>query len=181
MKVVNCITVIFFACYAIAIRAETFFEHSQNIYESPTKFTDDTHKTLTLKDFSAQTNVITFAYANCRKVCVESLQVLERLQSEADNNNITVNFIVVSFDPLNDTPETWTEYRNHHQLNRTNWHFLTGSVEGTQQLARSLGIDYWLYDEHVMHDFKLILINSEGGISKIMDWTNRHDHWFLKD
>lgn len=32
-----------------------------------------------------------------------------------------------------------------------------------------LGIKYWYYDEHLMHDFRVIRLDSEGRIEKMID------------
>jgi len=171
MNIVKIFTIIFFLYYAP-------YGCADNFYKIPFNFLDEKSQPLNLSTFSGQISVITFAFANCRKVCVESLHVMERLQKEATAANKTVNFIVISYDPLNDTPGDWAEYRLHHNIGYSNWFFLTGTIENTHELAHTLGFDYWLYDEHIMHDFKITLLNEQGAVSKTMDWNNRNDHWF---
>jgi hypothetical protein len=42
-------------------------------------------------------------------------------------------------------------------------------VSDTPGLARQLGVRYWLYDEHIMHDFRLLRLDETGAIIKVMD------------
>ena len=40
-------------------------------------------------------------------------------------------------------------------------------------LARFLGVRFWNYDEHVMHDFKVVRLGPEGAIAATLDWNHR--------
>lgn len=151
---------------------------SSGIYDLPYQFTDDKEQPFQFASWRGGTNIVTFAYAECRKVCAETLHVLERLQADADSAQTSVNFFVVSYDPINDTPQVWETYRAQHNLTRANWHFLTGSVESVHALAARLDFKYWLYDEHVMHDFRILLLDAGGNPQQVMDWRHRDEHWF---
>jgi len=155
----------------MSIFADTPSQASEN-------FVDDSSAKVSLDNLRGHTSIITFAYANCRKTCVESLHVMQRLQKEAKAKHQDVEFVVVSYDPDNDTPEVWREYRKQHKLTNTNWHFWSGPPETTQKLAQYLGIKYWRYDDHVMHDFTIAMLNPTGTVIKTMNWDQRNDSWF---
>ncbi|MGL1297079.1 SCO family protein, partial [Vibrio parahaemolyticus] len=65
--------------------------------------------------------VITMAYSSCGKVCVATLRKLEALQARADAQGREIEFVVVGYNPLLDTPAAWAAYRQSHHLARANW------------------------------------------------------------
>lgn len=152
------------AAATAAFAAETF-----SVYRLTTPFTDDRGRRVTLQEWSGRPAIVTMEYANCRFVCSIALQRLKDVQAAADRADRRYDFIVLSLDPANDTPEAWTRYRQTRELHRDNWRFLTAAVADTPGLARKLGVRYWLYDGHIMHDFRLLRLNERGEVVKVMD------------
>lgn len=141
----------------------------QDLYGLPYAFTDDRGRAVHLSDWRGKPAVLTMEYANCRFICSITLQRMRDIQDEADRRGQELEFLIVSIDPENDTPEAWTQYRKKRGLNRDNWHFLTAGVKETRAFAALLGIKYWYYDEHLMHDFRIIRLDSEGRVDKMID------------
>ena len=48
-----------------------------------------------------------------------------------------IDFMIVSLDPKNDTPEAWQQYRISREVDRSNWHLLTGSEATTKAIRQS--------------------------------------------
>lgn len=140
-----------------------------NLYGLPYAFTDDQGRIAHLSGWRGKPAVLTMEYANCRFICSITLQRMRDIQDEADRRGQALEFLIVSIDPENDTPEAWTQYRKKRGLNRENWHFLTAGVKETREFAALLGIKYWYYDEHLMHDFRIIRLDSEGRVEKMID------------
>ena len=126
---------------------------------------DDQGHTVSLSDWANKPMVITMAYGTCRKVCSTSMRRMEQAQALADANGLALEFVVVSLSPEADTPQDWRAFRKSHKLDRANWHFLSGSARDTRTLARLLGIGYWVYDDHVVHDFRVLRTNRHGEIT----------------
>lgn len=104
------------------------------------------------------------AYGACRRVCSSSLRVLEQLQALADARGEALNFVVIGLDPQQDRPADWAAYRTEHKLRRANWQFLSGDAKSTAQIAARLGVRYWSYGDHVMHDFRIVRVSADGRI-----------------
>ena len=149
-----------------------------SVFDSSSVWTSDRGETLRLAQWRGHTVVITMAYSSCGKVCVATMHKLEELQAAADRQGRSVEFVVVGYNPLLDTPSAWAAYRRSRRLERANWHFLTGTDEDTHDLARVLGIDYWLYDDHVMHDFKIVLLDDNGRPLRALAWDERRSDLF---
>lgn len=138
-------------------------------------WTGDDGQAIKLENLKGHPVLITMAYSTCRKTCTVTLRQLEEFQLEADAQRKDVEIVVVSYDPKNDTPETWANYRKQRRLNRNNWHFLTGKEADTRRLAQWLGLgDYWSLGTHVLHDFKISLLDTNGTMIKQIGWQELH-------
>ena len=143
----------------------------------PQSWRDDNGKPISLTGFTGQRVVLTMAYANCHRICPMTIAALRRLQAALDAKGEQAEFVVVGYDPENDDPATWRHYRLSHELDRSSWHFLTGSVADTAQLARQLHFERWKYDEHVMHDSRVLGFDSHGLLARELgaetgDWSD---------
>jgi len=154
--------------------AEAATSQAASIYSQPTVWTDDNGQQVQLSHWNGTPVIIAMAYTECTRICNATLHRLEEAQTLADQTNTKVDFIVVSFDPSLDNPASWTYYRKQHNLvGRANWHFLTASAAATKRLARQLGIEYWLDEDHVMHDLKISYINPDGSVKTYLDWDHQ--------
>ena len=128
----------------------------------PQAWTDDSGRPVALADFTGQPVVLTMAYASCHRICPMTIGQLKQLQSSFDARGETVTFVVVGYDPANEDAATWRQYRETHHLGRANWHFVTGTPAETARLASQLHFELWKYDEHVMHDSRVLFFDSNG-------------------
>lgn len=133
---------------------------------------DDSGKAVSLSRWQGRYTVLTMSTGACQKICSTTLRRMEELQAVADQRHLSVEFIVIGLDPRNDTPKAWREYRARRKLVRENWHFLSGGDNGTRSVAGMLGISYWSYDEHVLHDFRIVLIAPDGAIRSALAWSD---------
>jgi len=146
--------------------------------DSGLEWQDEHGASTRLSDWRDRTVLLTMAYSTCREVCSYALHRLEELQQSADHAGTPIEVIVISYDPAVDSPGTWTIYRQHHHFLRTNWHFLTGSSAATRQLAQDINFPSWRYDEHVVHDFRILRIAPGGQIAGSLDWATRNQDFF---
>jgi len=136
-------------------------------------FVDEHGASRTLAEWRGRTVVMAMAYGACRSVCSSTLRTLEELQAAADRRGVAIEVVVASIDPAEDTPQAWADYRKSHRLTHVRWTFLCGSAQATRALARFLGVRFWTYDEHVMHDFKVVRLDAGGAIAATLDWQHR--------
>ena len=143
----------------------------------PQSWLDDSGQPMSLTAFAGQRVVLTMAYANCRRICPMTFEELKHLQAVLDEKGERAEFVIVGYDPANEDPATWRHYRSSHHLSRSNWHFITGTVAETTQLARQLHFELWKYDEHVMHDSRVLLFDANGLLAhefgpETNDWSS---------
>jgi cytochrome oxidase Cu insertion factor (SCO1/SenC/PrrC family) len=132
---------------------------AQDIYRPTGQWRDDSGRPFKLESLYGTPTVITMAYGACRRVCSTSLRLMEQVQALADARHVRLNFVVVGLDPQADQPADWAAYRADRQLTRPNWQFLSGDEASTRQLAHRLGVRYWRYGEHTLHDLRIVLLS----------------------
>ena len=142
---------------------------ADDLYRPEGRWLDDRSHAYSLEELRGGYTVMTMAYGACRRVCATSLRVMEQAQALADARHLALNFVVVGLDPSEDHPKDWADYRTARHLTRDNWHFLSGDEASVAQLASRLGVHYWRYGEHTMHDFKIVLLAPDGRVLRSMD------------
>lgn len=158
---------------ALVLATRSALAAPAGVYRLNLEFVDDRGVPRALAEWRGRPVVIAMAYGACRSICSSTMRTLEQVQAEAERQGAQLEFVVVSIDPEQDTPQAWSEYRKAHHLQRANWSFLAGSKRATAALARFLAIRFWNYDEHVMHDFKIVRLGAEGTIDATLDWNHR--------
>jgi len=123
----------------------------------------------TLAQYRGHPIVMTMSYTACRKTCSASMLVLRKMQEILARRGRDVSFVVVSYDPSHDSPQQWRHYRDARHLPPT-WHFLSGPEADTRRLAEFLELKYWVYDEHVMHDFRIVVFDADGNRMRDILW-----------
>jgi cytochrome oxidase Cu insertion factor (SCO1/SenC/PrrC family) len=152
------------ACLGFALVALTAgASASAQIFSSfgAVRWLDSDGKVKTFDDYKGRPVVMTMAYTSCRKTCSTSMLVLRKMQEILARRRRDVSFVVVSYDPSHDSPAEWRRYRDARKLPDT-WHFLSGTEADTRRLADFLDLKYWVYDEHVMHDFRIVIFDADG-------------------
>ncbi len=130
--------------------------------------------TRTLADYKGRPLIMTMSYTACRKTCSASMLVLRKMQEILARRGRDVSFVVVSYDPGRDSPAEWRRYRDARNLPAT-WHFLSGTQGDTHRLADFLELKYWAYDDHVMHDFRIVIFDADGNRKRDVLWEQFPD------
>jgi protein SCO1 len=143
--------------------------HAQDVYRIDGRWLDDRSHAYALRSLRGTPSVVTMAYGACRRICSTSLRMLERLQALADERHVALNFVVLGLDPIQDRPADWAAYRAERKLQRANWQFLSGDANSVRQTANLLGVHYWRYGEHTLHDFRIVLLSADGRLLRSMD------------
>jgi len=130
----------------------------------PANWLDDSGQTFRLGSLRGHLLVLTMAYASCHRVCPLTMERLQKLQRDFDSSGTEAQFVIVGYDPGADDTATWRQYRRTRHLTRGNWHFLVGSRAAVEQTARQLGFQFWRYDQHVMHDSRIVYFNEAGAL-----------------
>lgn len=135
-----------------------------------TAWTADDGRAFQLSQLRAPWVVMTMSYTACRRTCSATSVVLQEIEKRLAEMGQPAEFVVVSYDPDNDSPAAWAEYRRKRSLTHANWHFLSGSAPATRRLARLLDLDYWSYHGHIVHDFRIVLFDAQWRLVLDLPW-----------
>jgi cytochrome oxidase Cu insertion factor (SCO1/SenC/PrrC family) len=140
-----------------------------DLYRNATAWLDDQSQPWRMEALRGRYTVLTLAYGACRRICSTSLRVMENLQTLADARQQPLDFVVIGLDPVEDKPADWAALRRDRHMTRANWHFLWGDERATRAVAQQLGVNVWRADQHLMHDYKIVLLAPQGQLLKSVE------------
>ncbi|SDF39040.1 protein SCO1/2 [Salipiger thiooxidans] len=99
-----------------------------------------------LSDFGDKVVILHFIYANCPDVCPLHSQKIAAIQASINDGSMKdlVQFISITTDPVNDTPDVLRDYADRHGLDPSNWVILTTQPDQSDDATRLLARDYGL-------------------------------------
>ena len=119
---------------------------------------------------------ITFIYTRCPlpdfcpKMNQQFLGAQEKLKS-MENAPDNWQFISISFDPVNDTPERLKFYASAYQYDPAKWTFATGEMIEIDALTEQFGLMFYRTEGSIMdwdHNLRTVLVDPEGNIRDII-------------
>lgn len=81
------------------------------------------------KDLKGRIVVADFFFTSCPTICPTLTNAMKEVYKRFQNDTERVHFISISVDPETDTPDVLKEFMKNHDVNRPNWHALTGTKE----------------------------------------------------
>ena len=125
-----------------------------------------------LSGFEGKIVILNFIYAGCLDVCPlhsELISEVQRLLNESPMKTM-VQFVSITTDPGNDTPEVMRGYGEAHGLDPVNWVFLTKPSDqpenATRTLARAYGLEFTeTEDGQQMHGVVTHVIDRDGRLA----------------
>jgi cytochrome oxidase Cu insertion factor (SCO1/SenC/PrrC family) len=155
--------------FALSLSASALTAQAQGVYGVAGPWLDDGSRPFPLASLAGTFTVATMAYGACQKVCSTSVRRVQELHELAEQRHLSLNFVVFGLAPEEDKPSDWAAFRAERKLDFSNLQFLSGSATATQKMAHWLGVRYWRYGEHTMHDFRIVLLSPAGRIIRSID------------
>lgn len=129
---------------------------------------DSDGKTVGLRDLRGEVVVLHFVYTNCPDVCplhAERIAEIQEMVNQTPMRDL-VQFVTVTTDPRNDTPEVMRKYGQAHGLDSMNWTFLTSGPDrltATRELVERFGHKFTEGDDGIqVHSVVTHVIDREG-------------------
>lgn len=160
---VGSVLIAFFCCLGGICTAE---ENKSSLYSVPLKWTDESGHKVKLSQWAERFVVITMAYTTCKSSCPLTFKRLKEIESSLEKQGAHAEFVVVSFDPVRDTPTQMAHFKMMHKLEGEHWHLLAGTEDAIRTLSVLLGISYQrdpASGEYV-HSNKIALLDTAGAI-----------------
>jgi len=141
---------------------------ADTLWQLPYPLVSESGQVLHLSQWSGRPAIVTMEYSQSSVVCSVTLAYLKELQDLLDARGQSADFVIISLDPKNDTPQAWTRYREKFGLARTNWHFLTASEADTPAIAKALNVKYRRYDDLIIHRLRVMRLDREGQVVNVL-------------
>lgn len=121
--------------------------------------------------------VMNYIFTNCPDICPLSTNNIRLIQQQLKKEKIeNVQFVSLSFDPEFDTPAVLTKFAEIHNLDLSNWMFLTGDKSVTDAIIKKVGVlavpnDSTVFKDgrkiyYYVHTDRIQLSDTEGKIRK---------------
>ncbi|KAF0151862.1 MAG: electron transport protein SCO1/SenC [Ignavibacteria bacterium] len=126
------------------------------------------------QNFPVMTNgkitVIGYIFTNCPDICPLTTNNMRIIQEKLNEEKISnVEFVTISFDPLQDRPETLRKFAEVRNLDLNNWKFLTGEKMIIDSLMNRLKIVAVISDSTVFKDGRKIYYYAHTDRIQLMD------------
>lgn len=151
---------------AAALLAISSYADPINLFAMKGSWNQDQGKPTEFSAFAGKKIVLSMAYTNCRGACPVIVKKMQRVEEALKKEKMNAEFILVSFDPERDTPETLAAFRTHLAITSPNWRLMSGPERQTRILANLLNIRYTRVPEtgEISHDNKILLFDEQGNL-----------------
>ncbi len=115
----------------------------ESIFNLTSKWKTQDNKTVEIKDFKGKVSVMVMIYTSCKAACPRLVADMRDIESKIPKDQLKdLNFILVSIDPVVDTPEKLKVFAKDNFMEDTHWTFLQGTPNTVQEFANVLAVKY---------------------------------------
>ncbi len=115
----------------------------ESIFNLTTTWRTEENKELTLKELKGKVLVMVMIYTSCKAACPRLVADMKNISLQIpENKKNDVQYILVSIDPSNDTPERLKAFAKEKEMDGEEWTFLQGNKESVQEFANVLSVKY---------------------------------------
>jgi len=145
-----------------------------SLYRESFQFRNDRGEAADLTAFRGRNVILTMFYTDCTSTCTLTLSKLREIERAFEEKKIPVELVLVSFDARNDSPRNLARFRKREKLPAARWHLLTGDTASIRRLATRIGLgNFSDLGDHILHAFRIVLLDEQGVIRKSLDWDHR--------
>ncbi len=133
--------------------------------------TSDSGESVRLSKWKGKKVVLAMLYPKCTSACPLILGKLKKIRSELEKKGTPAEFVLISFDTVEESAKRLSEYREHMGLEWPSWTFLFGKEKDIRFLSNSLNIRYWQNpkSKDISHDNVILLLNEQGEVHRRLE------------
>jgi len=115
----------------------------ESIFNLTSKWNTQNGTEIQLKELKGKTLVMVMIYTTCKAACPRLTADMRNIDAKIPSElKEDVEFVLVSIDPENDTPERLKEFAEENFLTDKNWTLLQGTESGVREFANVLAVKY---------------------------------------
>jgi len=114
-----------------------------SIFNLTSSWNTEDGETIQLKELKGKTLVMVMIYTTCKAACPRLAADMRNIEAKipAKYNN-EINYVLVSIDPVYDTPERLKSFSKENFMEGKKWTFLQGTEDGVREFANVLSVKY---------------------------------------
>ena len=154
------------AVTATAVAAGAAPLPGDSLYQLPASLTWQDGSQAPLAALRGKPTVITMFYASCDGVCPAIAFSMRRMEKSLDaTQRANMQWVMVSFDPARDTPETLRTFAADNKLDSGRWRLGCVDEAAVREVAAALNVRYRALPNGVFnHSTEIVLLDAEGVI-----------------
>ena len=119
------------------------FISEESIFNLTTKWHTQEDKEIELKELKGKTLVMVMIYTTCKAACPRLTADMRNIEDKIPTDlKKEVEFVLVSIDPINDTPTRLKAFAEENFLDGQQWTLLQGTESGVREFANVLAVKY---------------------------------------
>jgi protein SCO1/2 len=132
-----------FSCKEKDAKSPANDEHANSVFQLDSKWQNQEGKQLFLKDLKGKNLVVVLIFTSCQTACPLLVADMKSVEKKIDKDKLKeTTLVLVSIDPVNDTPEVLKKYAQRENIDREPYMLLRGNLESTRELANVLAVKY---------------------------------------
>ncbi|WP_158860277.1 SCO family protein [Lunatibacter salilacus] len=136
-----------FSCNENNISKEIVIEddtmHEMSIYQLPSVWNTQDGKQIEFKDLKGETLAVVMIYTACRTACPRLVADMRSIETAVSTEKTGgVKYVLVSIDPVADSPERLKAFAKENGMDGPEWLFLQGTEDGVRDFANILAVKY---------------------------------------
>jgi protein SCO1/2 len=157
-----------------------------SIFNLTSKWKTEENKSIELKDLKGKTLVMVMIYTTCKTACPRLVADMRNIEHKIPTNKLAdLQFVLISIDPKNDTPERLKAFAIDNFMDDPHWTFLQGNQSAVREFANVLAVKYKqispidfshsniisVFDKNgeLVHQQEGLGVDNEATIAKIME------------
>lgn len=115
----------------------------ESIFNLTTKWNTEEGEEVALADLKGEVLVMVMIYTTCKAACPRLVADMRDIEEQMPQNELDkLQFVLVSIDPENDTPERLKAFAIENQMDASHWTFLQGTESSVREFANVLAVKY---------------------------------------
>lgn len=114
-----------------------------SIYNLPSEWTTQDGKNIELKSLNGNVLVMVMIYTSCKAACPRLVADMRNIEEKLNQKTKKkVKLILVSIDPVTDTPKKLKSFAIANKMDNDPWLFLRSTEDNTREFAAILAVNY---------------------------------------